>query len=394
MIPGATMKATNQSVQRSFNRSLVLQKVRSEGRISRVDLSRTVGLEKSSITVIASELIAKGLLLEAEGGEPTSAVGRRPVFLRLNGEFCCFLGIEIQPSRYHAVVLSLGGRILHQEAGPLEGADRHFEAKLEEVYARLAPRIATLGVPLAGLCVGIPGLVDPQANRVCLSVPHDLNDWRFTLPNPWNVPAFIENDANCCAWATLMDGDPTDGGDFLALLLEFQEPNPRLGQQSGVSLGLGVVLGGELHYGHNYEAGEFRSVFWRRGQRSQTGIADGDLESIADNPQVLDRYLEEMLVNLIPVCSVLAPQRILLCGEAGRAHQRIQSLLRGPLTETWLGASDLAGRFEPSGRASEAVAVGAAARILMTLFNSRSLSKSAQGTSLDWESLLSRFGRP
>jgi len=394
MIPVATMKATNQSIQRSFNRSLVLQKVRSEGKISRVDLSRAVGLEKSSITAIVGELVDKGLLLESEGGESPGAVGRRPVFLRLQGDFCCFLGLEIQPSRYHAVVLTLGGRILHQEAGAL-GTEGHFEAKLAEVYARIAPRIASLGVPLAAVCVGIPGLVDPLANRVHLSVPHDLNDWPFApVPNPWGVPAVIENDANCCAWATLMDGDPTEGGDFLALLLEFQDPNPRLGQQSGVSLGLGVVLNGELHYGHNFEAGEFRSVFWKQGRRSQTGIPDQDLEAIARDPAILDRYLEEMLVNMIPICSILAPQRILLCGEAGRAHQRIQRLLNGPLADTWLGASGLASRFEPSGRATEAVAVGAAARILMTLFNSRSLSKSAQGSSLDWEDLLSRFSRP
>lgn len=389
------MKATNQSIQRSFNRSLVLQKVRSEGRVSRVDLSRAVGLEKSSITAIVGELIDRGLLIEAEVGETASAVGRKPVFLKLNEDFCCLLGIEIQPSRYHAVVLNLGGGVLHQESGPLEVPDRPFEAKLSEVYDRLMPVITALKPPLAALCVGVPGLVDPQGNRVHLSVPHDLRDWSFgKLSNPWNVPALVENDANCCAWATLMDGDPTDGGDFLALLLEYQDPNPRIGQEKGVSLGFGVVLNGELHYGHNFEAGEFRSVFWRAGRRSQTGIDDRDLEKIAQDPQVLDRYLEELLVNLVPICSILAPERILLCGEAGRAHQRIQALLAGPLADSWLGVSGLAARFEPSPRASEAVAVGAAARILMTLFNSRSLSKTAQGASLDWEGLLARFGRP
>lgn len=389
------MKATNQSIQRSFNRSLVLQKVRSEGRISRVDLARSVGLEKSSITAIVGELVDRGLLVEteAEAGAP-AAVGRKPVFLRLQTAYCCFLGVEIQPTRYQAVVLDLGGRVVHQESGRLE-AGRTFDEKLADLYRRLTPAVEAAGLPLAAVGIGVPGLVDPPGGTVRLSVPHGLEDWSPTaVANPWGVPVFLENDANCCAWTTLLDGDPTDGGDFLALLLEFQDPNPRLGQDSGVSLGLGVVLGGEVHYGRHFEAGEFRSVFWRKGRRSQTGIDDRDLEAIARDPAVLDRYLEEVLLNLIPICSLLSPQRVLLCGEAGRAYPRIQALIEGPLASTWLAASGLGQRLAPSPRGVEAVAVGAAARMIMTLFNSRSLAKSAQPPGLDWDTLLARFGRP
>jgi DNA-binding Lrp family transcriptional regulator len=387
------MKATNQTVQRSFNRSLVLQKVRTAGKISRVDLSRALGLEKSSITAIVGELLDQGLVREAGGGVSPVSVGRRPVALELNTGYCCFLGIEVQPSRYHAVILDLGGRILHEENGPLADPQRPFEAKLGEIYARLNPAVRSLPLPLAAVGVGIPGLVDPLSGRVNLSVPHALEAWDFApVSNPWGVPATIENDANCCAWATLMDGDPTNGGDFLALLLEFQDPNPRLGQQSGVSLGIGVVIGGEVHYGRNFEAGEFRSLYWREGHRSQTGLPDADLERIARDPEVLDRYLAEMLLNLIPVGAVLAPERILLGGEAGRAFDRIPALLGGPLAGTWLGRPGMAARITRSPRGTEAVAVGAAARLVMTLFNSRSLSKSASQPGLDWDSLFSRFG--
>ena len=387
------MKATNQTVQRSFNRSLVLQKVRTAGKISRVDLSRALGLEKSSITAIVGELLESGIVREAEGGSPTVAVGRRPVGLELNTSYCGFLGIEVQPSRYHAVLLDLGGRVLHTETGPLAAPERPFDAKLTEIYDRLAPTVRALPFPLASVGVGIPGLVDPFAGRVNLSVPHALESWDFaSVPNPWGVPATIENDANCCAWATLMDGDPTNGGDFLVLLLEFQDPNPRLGQEAGVSLGLGVVIGGEVHYGRNFEAGEFRSLYWREGLRSQTGLSDGDLERIARDPEVLDRYLAEMLLNLIPVGAVLAPERILLCGEAGRAFDRVPTILEGPLAGTWMARPAMAGRITRSPWGPEAVAVGAAARQVMTLFNTRSLSKSASQPGLDWDSLLTRFG--
>ena len=53
----------------------------------------------------------------------------------------------------------------------------------------------------------------------------------------------------------------------------------------------------------------------------------------------------------------------------------------------------MAAKLSRSPREAEAVAVGAAARIIMTLFNSRSLARSARTPDLDWDWLLDRFGR-
>ena len=145
----SALKATNQTVQRSFNRSLVLQKVRQEGRISRVDLSRALGLEKSSVSAIVAELVGQGLLHETEIGEASVSGGRKPVYLALKGDFCCFLSLEIQPTRYHAVILDLNGRILFEKKDELPDWDQPFQTKLRDLYALLDPVVRAQPVPLA-----------------------------------------------------------------------------------------------------------------------------------------------------------------------------------------------------------------------------------------------------
>jgi predicted NBD/HSP70 family sugar kinase len=382
-------------MQRSFNRSLVLQKVRQAGRISRVDLSRSLGLEKSSVSAIVAELIEQRLLHETEVGEASVSGGRKPVYLELNGSFCCFLGLELQPTRYQADIVDLGGRVLHRENGAVTTWEHGFEATLNHLFRQLEPTVAGLaarGLPLAALSLGVPGLVNPQSGFINLSVPHSLHEWDFSrVSNPWGVPAFVENDANCCAWATLLDSTASAHSDFLTILLELQDRNPLIAQEAGVSLGLGLVINGEVYYGPRFEAGEFRSLFWREGNRSQTGIPDHELEGIARDPATLDKYLTEVLLNLIPVCSLLAPQRIILCGEAGKAHERICALLEGPLADSWLGRSDWRERIAASAWENEAVAIGAAARLIISLFNSRSLSKTAVSGALSWDQLIARF---
>ncbi len=388
------MKATNQTIQRSFNRSLVLQKIRREGRISRVDLARALGLEKSSISAIVGELIDCGLLLTGESGEASLSGGRKPVFLELNGSFCCFMGLELQPGNYRMSLLDLNSRIIYREKGPVATWKNGVTETLHQLYEHFKPTVARLGIPLVAIGLGIPGMVNPNSGTITLSIPHSLHYWEISgTTNPWQVPSFLENDANCCAWASLLIQDPPATLDFLTILLEFQENNPLTAQEAGVSLGFGLVLNGEPYYGQRYDAGEFRSLNWRQGLRNQTGIPDHELESIARNPVVLDRYLTEVLLNLVPICSLLSPEQIILCGEAGKAMPQIQALLDGPLAASWMAQAENRRRFSTSPWGDEAVAIGAASRIIMSLFNSRSLAKTAMQAGVDWDHLIARWGR-
>jgi predicted ArsR family transcriptional regulator len=111
---GRRQGGANQHTQRIHNRSLVLETVRRSAPISRVELSRSLGLKKSTISSIVAELVHHGLLVQSEQGVSTSAGGRKPVYLTLNDGYCAFLGIELQPTKYRAVALDLAGKVLYK----------------------------------------------------------------------------------------------------------------------------------------------------------------------------------------------------------------------------------------------------------------------------------------
>ncbi len=386
------MQAANQQVQRIYNRSLILSRVRREKLVSRTDLSRATGLEKSSVSAIVNDLVAQGLLVQLEQGRSTAAGGRRPIYLGINQRFCSFLGVEIQPRRYRAALVDLAGSVIHRETGEVPTTKRGFARTLQDVFQKLDPAVRSASAPLAAVSVGVPGYVNPRKGTISRSIPLGLVDFDFShVSTPWGVSAWIENDANCCGWAELLP-EAAGARDFLVLLMEYQEDNPLTHQKGGISTGFGIVIGGEIYYGAEYASGEFKSLFWRAGHKSQVGIADDRMAGAREDPGVYQAYLEEILLHLSPLVSVFDPERIVFCGDASPSLDRIHQLLRGPLSGTWIAERGNARRIGVSSYGGYAVAIGAAARLLISLFKTHNLSGEGSPDALDWRQVLESHG--
>ena len=80
---------------RNINRRLVLNLVRGHQRISRADLARFSGLQRSTVSVIVEQLIEDQWVQEGETGH--SARGRRPTYVSLH-QRRAVLAIDIRPS--------------------------------------------------------------------------------------------------------------------------------------------------------------------------------------------------------------------------------------------------------------------------------------------------------
>ena len=87
--------ATSETV-RDINSRIMLNLVRKHQPVSRADLMRFSGLQRSTISVIAERLIADRWLKEgAMGNLPR---GRKPTFLHLNADRCAVVGVDVQPA--------------------------------------------------------------------------------------------------------------------------------------------------------------------------------------------------------------------------------------------------------------------------------------------------------
>ncbi|HEX7294730.1 MAG TPA: helix-turn-helix domain-containing protein, partial [Pyrinomonadaceae bacterium] len=81
---------------RHINRRIVLNLIRSHEPISRADLARHSGLQRSTVSLITEQLIAERWVTEGANGRVPR--GRRPRFLHLNKERVGIIGVNIRPA--------------------------------------------------------------------------------------------------------------------------------------------------------------------------------------------------------------------------------------------------------------------------------------------------------
>jgi predicted NBD/HSP70 family sugar kinase len=265
---------------------------------------------------------------------------------------------------------------------------------LGRIFRKLEPAVKALPAPLAAVGVGIPGYMNPATGMVFHSIPLGLSGFDFNrIANPWNVPVRAENDAKCSAWAELVETDSSRPSSFISLLMEYQEENPLLGKPAGISTGIGIVIDGMVYYGSGFRSGDFKSLFWREGNLSQAGIPDSELAEVRRKSETYDAYMEEILLNLSPLISVLDPERVVLCGDAAPSLDRVKATFAGKLSGTFASLPCNASKLRVSRHREYAVALGAAGRFLVSLAQPQGLFVQREGGILDWQFLLGEFGK-
>ena len=98
---------------RDINRRIVLNLIRRHQPISRADLARQSGLQRSTVSAIAEELIAERWV--AEGAVSEAPRGRKPTALHLNPRRAGIFGINVRPGVTNLALADLDGRFLLQE---------------------------------------------------------------------------------------------------------------------------------------------------------------------------------------------------------------------------------------------------------------------------------------
>ncbi len=96
---------------RQINRNLIFNQIRTRQPISRADLARVSGLQRSTISLIVEELLAERWIVEGSMGRLPR--GRRPTFLNVNSQRGV-LALDIHPAQTTLAIADLGGKILAQ----------------------------------------------------------------------------------------------------------------------------------------------------------------------------------------------------------------------------------------------------------------------------------------
>lgn len=272
----AYAQVASSEIARDLNRDVVLEIIRARQPISRADLARHSGLQRSTVSLIIEELIAEGWI--REGAIARLPRGRRPTLLGLN-EDRAMIVCDIRPIQATVAVVDLNGRFLSREALPVLSDPAATVAQIAACMKGMQARHPQKS--FEGVGVSVPGRVDPESQRLIFAPnlkwpPFDI---RKAIERGTGMKVEMDNAANACLLSELWFGHMD--GVRNAVLITVAE-----------GIGAGVLANGQMVSGQHGMAGEFGHISLDpNGPRCACGEL-GCWETLASSNAALRYYAE------------------------------------------------------------------------------------------------------
>ncbi|MDE3199240.1 MAG: ROK family transcriptional regulator [Acidobacteriota bacterium] len=338
------LQTASSEVIRDINRRIVLNLIRTRQPISRADLARASGMQRSTISLIVEELVEENWVVEGPTGRLPR--GRRPTYLRLNDERA-IIGVDIRPVQTTIALADVNGRFSPQEAMPTPADPK---AALDEMIQRIRRIVrGCKGKKIEGIGISVPGRYDRAADRLVFAPNLKWSgvDLRTPIAEATGLEVELENAANACVLAAVWF-DRMEGVRDLVVITVSE------------GIGAGILVNGQLARGLNSMAGEFGHVaidpegpecscgsrgcwevfasnraavrYYLESGANSEGLNFLELLSLADQGNVMAaealekmaRYLGEGMRTIV---AGLAPERILIIGDLTRSWNRFEPIL-------------------------------------------------------------------
>ncbi|MGE5592935.1 MAG: ROK family protein [Betaproteobacteria bacterium] len=335
-------RGRNPQAARAHNRALILRLIRDVGPTSRAELARLSRLSKPVVTDIVDGLIRFRLVKETTKGE--AVLGRKPILLDINREALWVMGIDLSRNHVDLLITDLLGEPQRKMSRRVSFEDEDAGYP-ERVVKYVTDIIRDSGVDparIAGIGIGYP-LPLSHAQRMIVSEGQVVG-WKTVklkelIQKEFDVPVYLDNDANVAALYEKWYGQASEFKDFLFVLV-------------GNGVGCGIVIGGNIYRGTHGIAGEIGHMsIDPNGPRCLCG-SRGCLETLVSVPRLLSQVLEE---DVKAGREGGVPTLEEICKRAARGDAVVVDKIREMSEYLAIAITNLVNTFNP-----EAVVVGGA----------------------------------
>jgi len=351
------IKVASSEGVRDINRRAVLNLIRTKQPVSRADLARISGLQRSTISLIVEDLIGAHWVLEGPTGRLPR--GRRPTFLRLNDDRV-IIGVDIRPLQITVALADVNGKFTSQEAMPTSANPK---TAIDGVITRIQRLLRSCGgKKVEGIGISVPGRVEPGSGRLVFAPNLKWTDFDIAeaVQKATGFDVEMENAANACVLAAVWF-DRVESRNLVVVTVS-------------EGIGAGVLVNGRLARGFSGMAGEFGHVpldpdgplcscgsrgCWevfasnRAALRyyfessSQQGLSFQDLLSLADQgdgraQKALETQAHFLGRGMRMIVAGLDPEQIVIIGDITRSWHRF-----GPVIQAEVQAQGLSGGVAP-----------------------------------------------
>jgi len=360
-------QSASNKMPRQINRNLIFNQIRVRQPVSRADLARTSGLQRSTVSLIVEELLAERWIVEGSMGRLPR--GRRPTFLNLNSQRGV-LALDIHPEQTTIAVTDLGGKILAEKLIVLpKNAEKVIGAIVDSIREMIAAHADRI---FDGIGISLPGRFDLDLDKSVTdksrsdksgagrsrsdssggkksvfapNISWPIGGIKSRVEQATGLPVVVDNVANACALSEVWFGS-SDGLHDLVVV------------NVSEGLGTGIFANGRILRGEGGSAGEFGHV-----QVDPNGLpcgcgSNGCWETVASNRAGMRYYHEiaskpspafETLLELAEAGDPAAREAIeKMCAALGRGMHMIASALApseivvvGDIANSWHFAGSL-----------------------------------------------------
>jgi len=277
-------QAANQQLVKETNLTLIFNLINRYEPVSRADLAHITRLSPTTVSSLAEELIENDIVVETGEGVTTTS-GRKPIMLEVNPGGAYVASIEMVAEGFIFYLYDL--KCNEVTGKKVEVSD--YSTIGREIVSTLQKNLTSSNIDenkLFGICLGVPGLIDMENNRVTTStvVPiDDSNDFYYYIKNRYSdIPILLGNESWFSAYA-----EKEFGSDVNIQNLVFIDIN--------IGVGAGIILNGQIFTGSRGLAGEIGHIsIDMNGPRCKCGNR-GCIETMVSIPAMLHSLMSGIM---------------------------------------------------------------------------------------------------
>lgn len=230
---------------KSVNRSIILNKIRTDSPISRAQIAKETKLTPPTVSSNVKTLIEQGIVVESTLGE--SQGGRKPTMLLINHEEFYVIGIDVDPHVIDYVVANIAGNIITRTSSQITTpiTNSEFLTILKGGIHQLMAETSINVEKMIGIGVAMHGVVEVETGISLIAPNMGLTNIPIQeeLETEFELDVKVENDARAMALGESWFGHHGEIDNMLAVNL-------------GRGVGAGIIINGQLFHGAQDIAGE------------------------------------------------------------------------------------------------------------------------------------------
>jgi predicted NBD/HSP70 family sugar kinase len=226
---------TNQEAVRRHNLGTLLRHVHQRENASRAELTKDMGLNRSTIAGLVAELESLGAVAHAEAVGTQRGAGRPSAGVRVAPDGPFVVGVDLGVDRVLVARVGLGGTVLQRAQTVIAGSEAWQVGATVAGLVREVVEDAPTTSPMVGIGISVPGMVRRSDGLIRLAPNLEWHDVSFggivLAALGVNVPVSLGNDADLGALAEHQRGAGVGVGDLIYI-------------SGNVGVGAGVISGG------------------------------------------------------------------------------------------------------------------------------------------------------